>query len=79
MSYVSRTATSQGLDSDLLLSKMGLRGTVWHNRGTLELQLPHVLNSNTQTITTEGPTFYSAIPELTAQEKCILMRYLSNF
>ncbi|MDO7854635.1 TonB-dependent receptor domain-containing protein [Hymenobacter convexus] len=60
VSYVSRTATSQGFDTGLLLSNAGLRATVWHNQATLGLQLTNVFNSNTQTITTEGPTFYSA-------------------
>lgn len=60
IAYISRSATSQGFDSDLLLSNASLRGNLWNNRATIGLQLTNVFNTNTQTITTEGPTFYSA-------------------
>lgn len=60
VAYISRSATSQGFDSDLLLSNASLRGSLWNNRGTIGLQLTNIFNTNTQMITTEGPTFYSA-------------------
>lgn len=60
ISYISRTATSQGVDSDLLLSNAGVRYTLWRGKGSVGLQLTNIFNSNTQTITTKGPTFYSA-------------------
>jgi outer membrane receptor for ferrienterochelin and colicins len=58
--YLSRSVTSQGIDSELLLSNVGLRYSLWKNRGTLALQAQNIFNSNIQTIITETPTFYSS-------------------
>jgi len=58
ISYVSRTVTAQGVDSDLLLSNAGLKYTLGNT--TAGLQLTNVFNTNAQTLTTQGPTFYSA-------------------
>ncbi|MBC3787786.1 TonB-dependent receptor domain-containing protein [Spirosoma utsteinense] len=59
LSYLSRSVTSQGADSDLLLTNAGLR-FVWTNRATLGFQANNLLNTNRQNITTAGLTFYSA-------------------
>ena len=55
----SRSVTSQGVDSDLVLTNAGLR-YVWNNQATLGFQANNLLNTNRQTITTAGLTFYSA-------------------
>lgn len=58
--YLSKTVTTQGADSELLLANTGLRYTLWQGRGSANLQLLNIVNSNLQTITTEGPDFYSS-------------------
>jgi outer membrane receptor protein involved in Fe transport len=60
LSYLSRTVTSQGLDSELLLANASLRYTLWRSRATLGLQLQNMFNTNIQTITTEQFNFYTA-------------------
>lgn len=59
-SYLSRTVTSQGIDSELLLSNAGLKYSLWNNRGTLGLQLQNVFNTNIQTIMNREANFYSS-------------------
>ena len=58
--YLSRTVTTQGADSELLLANTGVRYTLWNGRGSANLQLLNVFNSNVQTIMTQGVDFYSS-------------------
>ncbi|MCY7358637.1 MAG: TonB-dependent receptor [Rudanella sp.] len=60
LTYVSRTVTVQGVDSNLLLSNMGLKYNFPNGRGALNLQLINVFNSNIQTIGTQAPLFFSS-------------------
>lgn len=60
LTYLSRTVTVQGADSDLLLSNMGLKYNLPSGRGAVNLQLLNVFNSNIQTIGTQAPLFYSS-------------------
>jgi outer membrane receptor for ferrienterochelin and colicins len=60
LTYLSRTVTVQGGDSDLLLSNMGLKYNFSNGRGAVNLQLLNVFNSNVQTIRTNAPRFYSS-------------------
>ncbi len=58
--YLSRTVTTQGADSELLLANTGFRYMLWNGRGSANLQLLNVFNSNVQTIMTQGVDFYSS-------------------
>ncbi|MCZ2479713.1 TonB-dependent receptor domain-containing protein [Aquirufa nivalisilvae] len=58
--YLSKSVTTQGHDSDLLLSNVSLKYTLWENRANLNLQCLNVFNSNIQTIVTQTPTFFSS-------------------
>ncbi len=58
--YLSRTVTTQGADSELLLANTGVRYTLRNGRGSANLQLLNVFNSNVQTIMTQGVDFYSS-------------------
>ncbi|GAB3221018.1 outer membrane beta-barrel family protein [Spirosoma arcticum] len=60
LTYLSRTVTVQGGDSDLLLSNMGLKYALPGGRGAVNLQMLNVFNSNVQTIVTEAPLFFSS-------------------
>jgi outer membrane cobalamin receptor len=60
VSYVSRTVTSQGEDTDLLLSGVALRYTLRNDRLTFGAQMQNIFNTNIQTITIEGPGAYSS-------------------
>lgn len=71
-SYVSRTITSQGEDTDLFLSGVALRYTCWHDRLTLGLQMQNIFNTNIQTITIEGPGAYSST-EYTKYDRALLV------
>lgn len=57
--YVSRTVTAQGHDTDLLLSNIGLKYSP-NSRWTFDFLVQNIFNDNRQTITTQGPRFYSS-------------------
>lgn len=57
--YVSRTATAQGFDTDLLLSNLSARFNLSEN-WSADLLFQNIFDTNRQTITTRGPRFYSA-------------------
>jgi outer membrane receptor protein involved in Fe transport len=58
--YLSKTVTTQGMDSELLLSNASLKYTLWQNKGSLTFQAQNIFNSNIQTIQTQTPDFYSS-------------------
>ncbi len=58
-SYLSRTVTAQGRDTDLLLSNVSLRYR-HSDRLSFDLLAQNIFDSNTQRITTQSPTFYSS-------------------
>lgn len=57
--YVSRTVTAQGFDTDMLLSNVGLKYAL-NKRWTVDLLFQNILDDNRQTITTRGDLFYSS-------------------
>ncbi|MHA8053783.1 TonB-dependent receptor [Aquirufa sp. Wall-65K1] len=58
--YLSRSVTTQGYDSDLLLSNVSIKYALWENRANLNLQCLNVFNTNIQTIVTQTPDFFSS-------------------
>jgi outer membrane receptor for ferrienterochelin and colicin len=58
--YLSRSVTTQGIDSELLLSNASLKYTLWQNKGSLTLQAQNIFNTNIQTIQTQTRDFYSS-------------------
>lgn len=58
-SYISRTVTAQGFDTDMLLSNVGLKYTA-NKKWSVELLFQNIFDDNRQTITTQGPLFYSS-------------------
>lgn len=58
--YLSKSVTTQGYDSDLLLSNVSLKYSLWGNKANVNLQCLNVFNSNIQTIVTQTPSFYSS-------------------
>ena len=57
--YIGRSVTPQGADSDYFLSNMGLKYNLKGNKGNVGLQVQNVFNSNIQTIVTQASNFYS--------------------
>ena len=57
--YIGRTVTTQGADSDYFLSNMGLKYSFKGNKGNVGLQVQNVFNTNIQTIVTQASNFYS--------------------
>lgn len=57
--YIGRTVTPQGADSDYFLSNMGLKYSFKGNKGNVGLQVQNVFNTNIQTIVTQASNFYS--------------------
>jgi outer membrane receptor protein involved in Fe transport len=57
--YIGRTVTTQGADSDYFLSNMGLKYSFKGNKGNVGLQVQNVFNTNIQTIVTQSSNFYS--------------------
>jgi len=58
--YIGRTVTTQGADSDYFLSNMGLKYSFKGNKGNVGLQVQNVFNTNIQTIVTQASNFYSS-------------------
>ena len=58
--YLSKSVTTQGMDSELLLSNASLKYTLWQNKGSLTFQAQNIFNSNIQTIQTQTRDFYSS-------------------
>ena len=57
--YIGRSVTPQGADSDYFLSNMGLKYNLKGNKGNVGLQVQNVFNTNIQTIVTQASNFYS--------------------
>ena len=60
VSYLSRTVTEQGWDGHLLLANGSLKYSLINNSLNFGLKLQNVFNTNSQTITTQTPVFYSS-------------------
>lgn len=60
VSYVSRTVTEQGWDDHLLLANASLKYSLMNNSLNFGLKLQNVFNTNSQTIATQTPVFYTA-------------------
>ena len=60
LSYVSRTVTEQGWDGHLLLANASLKYSLMNNNLNFGLKLQNIFNTNSQTITTQTPVFYSS-------------------
>jgi outer membrane receptor protein involved in Fe transport len=58
--YLSKSVTTQGMDSELLLSNVSLKYTLWQNKGSLTFQAQNIFNSNIQTIQTQTRDFFSS-------------------
>jgi len=58
--YLSKSVTTQGMDSELLLSNASLKYTLWQNKGILSFQAQNIFNSNIQTIQTQTRDFFSS-------------------
>ena len=58
--YLSKSVTTQGMDSELLLSNASLKYTLWQNKGSLTFQAQNIFNTNIQTIQTQTRDFYSS-------------------
>ncbi|HRG43350.1 MAG TPA: outer membrane beta-barrel protein, partial [Saprospiraceae bacterium] len=57
--YVSRTVTAQGTDTDMLLSNIGVKFSV-NKKWTADMLFQNLFDDNRQTITTRGNLFYSS-------------------
>jgi hypothetical protein len=60
VSFVSRTTTEQGYDDHLLLGNASLKYSLMNNSLYFGLKLQNVFNTNSQTISTQTPVFYTA-------------------
>lgn len=60
INYLSKSVTTQGMDSELLLSNASLKYTLWKNTGNLTFQVQNIFNTNIQTIQTQTKDFYSS-------------------
>ncbi len=58
--YLSKSVTTQGMDSELLLSNASLKYTLWQNKGSLTFQAQNIFNTNIQTIQTQTRDFFSS-------------------
>ena len=58
--YLSKSVTTQGMDSELLLSNASLKYTLWENKGSLTFQAQNIFNTNIQTIQTQTRDFFSS-------------------
>ena len=68
-SYISRTVTAQGHDTDLLLSNISLKYK-YSDKLSFDLLAQNIFDSNVQRITTQSPTFYSST-EYTKSDRII--------
>lgn len=57
--YLSKSVTAQGYDTDLLLSNMSLKYS-YNNKFTFDLIFQNIFNSNIQTINTQNNSFISS-------------------
>lgn len=57
--YVSRTVTAQGNDTDMLLANIGLKYSL-NKQWAIDLLFQNIFDDNRQTITTRGDLFYSS-------------------
>lgn len=57
--YIGRTVTPQGADSDYFLSNLGVKYSFKGNKGNVGIQIQNIFNSNIQTIVTQASNFYS--------------------
>ena len=58
--YLSRSVTTQGIDSELFQSNASLKYTLWQNKGSLTFQAQNIFNTNIQTIQTQTKDFFSS-------------------
>ncbi len=58
--YLSKTVTAQGFDTELLLSNIGIKYALT-KKLIANLVWQNIFNTNVQTITTKSPLFYSAV------------------
>jgi len=58
--YLSKSVTTQGIDSELLLSNASLKYTLWQNKGSITFQAQNIFNTNIQTIQTQTKDFFSS-------------------
>jgi len=58
--YLSKSVTTQGIDSELLLSNASLKYTLWQNKGSITFQAQNIFNTNVQTIQTQTKDFFSS-------------------
>jgi len=60
INYLSKSVTTQGIDSELLLSNASLKYTLWQNKGSITFQAQNIFNTNIQTIQTQTKDFFSS-------------------
>jgi outer membrane receptor protein involved in Fe transport len=60
INYLSKSVTTQGIDSELLLSNASLKYTLWQNKGSITIQAQNIFNTNVQTIQTQTKDFFSS-------------------
>ena len=60
INYLSKSVTTQGIDSELLLSNASLKYTLWQNKGSITFQAQNIFNTNVQTIQTQTKDFFSS-------------------
>jgi len=60
VNYLSKSVTTQGIDSELLLSNASLKYTLWQNKGSITFQAQNIFNTNVQTIQTQTKDFFSS-------------------
>jgi outer membrane receptor protein involved in Fe transport len=60
INYLSKSVTTQGIDSELLLSNASLKYTLWKNKGSITFQAQNIFNTNVQTIQTQTKDFFSS-------------------
>ena len=60
INYLSKSVTTQGIDSELLLSNASFKYTLWQNKGSITFQAQNIFNTNVQTIQTQTKDFFSS-------------------
>ncbi|MFN3852165.1 MAG: TonB-dependent receptor domain-containing protein [Spirosomataceae bacterium] len=76
-SYLSRSVTAQGFDTDLFLSNIGLKYN-FSKKLSADLIFQNIFDSNVQRITTQSPVFYSST-EYTKSDRILLLNLSYRF
>ncbi|MFN4145103.1 MAG: TonB-dependent receptor domain-containing protein [Runella sp.] len=76
-SYLSRSVTAQGFDTDLFLSNVGLKYNAT-KKLTADLIFQNIFDSNVQRITTQSPVFFSST-EYTKSDRIIQLNLSYRF